>query len=171
MTQDIAQLSFWDAIGADDLSSFEIKESPLEYEDAFPFDRIDTDSEITTLYWQKAFDQDFSDVVPFPIASAYLRALMPEMYGVHPGVGKVLMIWATRDLKAILSEEFDAMSPTTKALLSGTTTCKEIIEGFFTSDMARKAQALHDSFPRPKQEEIVRILMDGESVSLSAGAL
>lgn len=71
----------------------------------------------------------------------------------------------------MIRESFDSMSPVTKAILDGSTTFKEVVEDFFTLEVAAKATALYESSSRLQRREIVRILMDGESVSLVEGVL
>lgn len=171
MTQEIAQQSFWDAIGADDLVASEIMQSPLEGAEAFPFDRIESDSNFNSLLWTKYFDQELVDVAPFAVVRAYLGVLMPELYQLSPGFSQIFAIWTTDDPGRVISDAFDSMSPVTKAILDGSTTFNEVIKNFFTPDVAAKAHALHNAPQRHRREEIVRILMNGESVALSEGVL
>jgi hypothetical protein len=171
MTQEIAQLSFWDAIGADDLVASEIMQSPLEGDESFPFDRIESDSSLDFLLWNKTFDQGLTYAVPFPVARAYFCSLMPEIREFAPGPSKVFAVWRTDDPGRVMSETFDSMSPTTKAILEGSTTFQEIFDEFFTTEVTAKALALWDSPVQYRHDEILRILMDGESVALAEGAL
>lgn len=99
MNQEIADLSFWDAIGADDLVASEIMQSSLEFGDAAPFDRIQTDSSLDYLLWSKTFHQGFSGVAPFPVVRAYLGVVMPELQELNPGfsAGQVFAVWRTEN--------------------------------------------------------------------------
>ena len=171
MPQDIAKHSFWEAIWADDLVSDEIRQTPLEFEEAAPFDKIYTDSGLNDLFWEKTFDSELGELVKFPIYLAYLRSLMPELYGVHPGLSKVLVSWITHDLHDVLSDAADSMSDTTKSLLNGSTTLNALVNDFFTPDVIAKVEALNNSGARFRPDEIIRILKNGESVALSKGTL
>lgn len=171
MTQKIAQLSFWDAIGADDLVASEIMQSPLEYAESAPFDRIETDSYLDSLLWSKTFHQESSIVAPSPVVRTYLSVLMPELYQFSTSPSMIYAVWTTENPGRVLSEAFDSMSPTTKEILDGSTTFKEVIENFFTPEVAAKAHALNDAPQRHMKREIVRILMSGEAVSLAEGIL
>lgn len=171
MLQEIAKHSFWEAIWADDLSGEEIRQTTLEFEDAAPFDRIYTDSDLNNLFWEKTFDSGIVEPVKFTLCVAYLRSLMPELYSVHPGPNKALVSWITYDLHDALGAVFDSMSDTTKSLLDESVTLSSLISGFFTPDVIAKAEALAASNSRFRADEIIRIIRSGESVALADGRL
>lgn len=172
MTQEEAQYSLWEALGADNLVASEIRQSFLEFEAAAPFDRIATDYDIDTVIWEKTFDTGYSDVVPFLISRAYLIALMPELTSIHPGAeGIVLVCWQTNSVHDVIRDAFNSMSPTTKSLLVGEVTLKQVIEDFFTPERVAKTEALISARKPLPKSEIVRVLMEGESVALTDGAL
>lgn len=171
MNRKFAEQSFWDAIGADDLVASEILESPLEYDEAFPFDRIESHHSLDAVLWTKTFEQGFTYDAPYPLVRSYLGTVMPELLELTPSPLRPIAVWKTADPRMVMGDVFDSMSPSIKLLLEGSTTFQELIDEFFTPEINEKARALWDASVRYRHDEILRILMNGESLSLSEGML
>jgi hypothetical protein len=173
MTHKLAQYSLWEAIGANDLAGEEIRQSGLESDEAAPFDKIMTDYDCSSVIWEKTFaNDDLGHLVPFPLYLAYLKALMPELYGLHLRTENTLLVsWITRDVDDVLAEAYEEMSDTTKAVVTGSVTMGSLLRQFFTPEVIAKARVLQSSTNRLSADGVIRILMNGESVALVDGTL
>lgn len=167
-----ASSSFWELVGADDLVASEIRESPLEFDDAYPFERLGTDAEIDYVYGRKRFPIGTLDSsVTAPIFRAYLRIIMPEMASVHALFEQLWIDWKICGIHENLGEAFELLSHTTKGMLDGSVTFEGLYSGFMTPENRAAINAVHESNKRLTDKEIVEIVLEGQSLVLSSGVL
>ena len=168
----IADSSFWNFVGADDLCISEIRQSPIEFEDAYPFDRIGTDSDATYVIAFKSFAiGSLSSSVTTPVFKAYLRSLMPEFYSIHAVLEEIWIEWKLGGVDDILGESFDRLSPTTKALLDGSVTVEKLYGDFMTPETIASLSSIRENNRRLTDAEMVKVFLEGQSPVLASGLL